>query len=92
MDEGTHTMTDDIRIPLSGDHPVSTRVIQALATLTDRPPVEMPPLYESLDPQVVDTVFEEGSGECLQFTYEGASVQLRRIGDCALRLSIDDGG
>ena len=56
-------MTDHIRIPLSGNGPVSSGVIQALATLTNTPPIEMPPLYESLDPSVLDAVFDQGSGE-----------------------------
>ena len=84
-------MTDHIRIPLSSNVPVSSGVIQALATLTSTPPIEMPPLYESIDPSVLDAVFDQGSGECLRFTYDGASIQLRRLNDQALRLTIDDG-
>lgn len=90
VDEGS-TMTDHIRIPHSGDLPVSSGIIQALATLTNTPPIEMPPLYESIDPSVLDAVFDQGSGECLGFIYDEALIQIRRTEDCDLRLSIDDG-
>ena len=82
-------MTDHIRIRLSGDLPVSSGVIQALATLTDTPPVEMPPLYDSIDPSILDAVFDQGSGECLRFSYDGDSILIRRLGDQALQLTID---
>ena len=85
-------MTDNIRIPLSGDDPVSTEVIRALATLTETPPSELPPLYKSLNPHTLDALFAEGTGEYLRFTYHDTSVHLRRINEGAIRLSLDNGG
>lgn len=70
---------------------MSSGIIQTLATLTDTPPIEMPPLYECIDPSVLDAVFNQGSGEYLRSTYDGALIQIRRTEDYELQLSIDDG-
>lgn len=74
-------MADEIRIPESDELSVSTGVIQALATLADTPPTALPPLYNSINPEVFDAVFEQGTGDSLRFTYDGAHVHIRRTAD-----------
>ncbi|WP_217472060.1 HalOD1 output domain-containing protein [Haloterrigena gelatinilytica] len=63
---------------------VSTRVIQRVAAVTDRTVAELPPLYETIDPEALDAVIDsaatdESALEC-QFTYSGCQVSITESG------------
>jgi len=82
-------MTGHVRISISDDSPVDTRIIEAVAALTDTQPPEMTPFYDSVDPDAFDTLFGDGSGECCRFTYDGTPIQIRRIDEQTLEVSIE---
>lgn len=68
---------------------VSIAVVNAVATHRDADPVELPPLYEWIDPDALDSLFgPTGSGGPrsgrLEFTYDGHSITV----DCTDGVSI----
>ena len=63
---------------------VSTKVIQRVAAVMDRTATELPPLYETIDPEALDAVIDsartdESSLE-FQFTYSGCQVRITGSG------------
>lgn len=72
---------------------VSSAVVTAVATLRETDPAELPPLYEWIDPDVLDSLFaptrRSGSrGGRLEFTYDGHAITV----DCTdgVAIEIDD--
>ncbi|MHC3439871.1 HalOD1 output domain-containing protein [Natrialbaceae archaeon A-gly3] len=63
---------------------VSTKVVQRVATLTDQEVLELPPLYETIDPEALDaiinsTAMNKPSLE-LRFTYCGCHITITGSG------------
>ena len=66
------------------DSPASTAVVHAVANATGRRPVDLPPLYESLDPDALDALVtsRQGNGRRdhdafeLRFRYAGVDVRV----------------
>lgn len=86
---GIDAPTDGIR--RDGGNRTATRVreaerpgeaiVRAVATATDRHPLELRPLYHAIDPDAVDALFEGShrripSEPALRFVYEGCRVRL----------------
>lgn len=44
----------------SGTGPVSERIVKAVATVRDVDPIDLPPLYEVIDPDALDRLFPQG--------------------------------
>lgn len=64
---------------LSAGESPTEGVVQALATAADASPLELDPLYNTLDPEALDTLFSpspsgDRSGEYIVFEYEGYEV------------------
>lgn len=59
---------------------LSTELVLAVAELLDTDPESLPPLAESVDPDVVQTIFETTDGDMmdqrLTFGYAGQTVNL----------------
>jgi hypothetical protein len=76
---------DAVRRRWGGEYTASEVVIEAVAAATGRDPMELPPLYRTVDPEAVDALFGGADGDperdvFLSFTYAGAAV------------TVDDGG
>lgn len=69
--------------------PVSARVINVVAEMVGVDPTELPPLYESIDPDALDALFdqsEDGMGPDhpaieVQFEYADQQVLVQRNGE-----------
>lgn len=71
---------------------VSTKVVQRVSTSTDQEVTELPPLYETIDPEALDSVFnsavmDESSLE-VRFMYSGYEVII--TGSGTVRVKNDD--
>lgn len=61
----------------SGELP-SERVIEAVAAYSNTPPEELPPLYNTLDPDALDVLFpSDGMNGRVDFSYANYKVTLR---------------
>lgn len=62
-----------------GDRP-SESVVRAIATLTDESPIDLTPLYEAIEPDALDSLFDharrsdESGRQRLTFAYAGYEV------------------
>ncbi|RQG98677.1 HalOD1 output domain-containing protein [Natrarchaeobius oligotrophus] len=58
----------------NGETPVHA-VIEAVAETTDSDPLDLPPLYEAVDPDALNTLFDgPETGVWLRFRYAGFGV------------------
>ncbi|RQG87779.1 hypothetical protein EA462_12965 [Natrarchaeobius halalkaliphilus] len=59
-------------------------VVQRVATATDRPATQLPPLYDAIDPEALDAVFRSGSTGsseiAIEFRYAGYRVTIDSTG------------
>lgn len=73
-------------------HPPSTAIVEAVLELEGKEPEEVTPLYDVLDPDALDSLFDErgerGASLCVSFVYEGYSVQVHDDG--RVRLTHED--
>lgn len=72
------------RLHFDSRTPPSETVVTAVATLTDRPQHELPPLWEAIDPEALDDLFQ-GAGNVpgdghLAFDYANHRVTVRATG------------
>lgn len=61
------------------ESPLSLRIVERLATETGISPMELTPLYESINPDALDTLFTTGGrpeqeASHVQFFHEGYSI------------------
>lgn len=52
----------DSRYEKDGSQTPSEAIIEAVATAADVEPIELPPLYEFIDPDALDTLFQQHEG------------------------------
>ena len=58
-----------------GNDKVSIDVIETIAAVTGDDPLTMsPPLYEVVDTDALDTLYERGADVCVEFEYDGHRV------------------
>lgn len=68
----------------------STVVVTAVAEVTGTDPVEMPPLYEVVDPDALDSLLAReghstnGTMTCVTFTYQGCEIAITTSGDVSI--------
>ena len=79
--------------PTAGDQP-SEAIVSAVAALLDADPLELSPLYESIETSALDSLFEHATRKAtgthqVWFTYEGIDVGVRSDGRIEL---IDSSG
>lgn len=63
----------------------SERVVQAVAALTDADSLDLPPLYEVIDPAALDTWVARNAGTTLSFRYAGVAVSVGSDGSVEVR-------
>lgn len=65
------------------DGATSTRVVRCVAAALDRDPLDLPPLYDSIDPDALDTLVPHSpEGGCrLSFRFAGVEVLVSELGD-----------
>lgn len=54
--------------------PPSTMVVQEIADIKDMAPTELSPLYEAIDPDALNTLFQGKMSGSVTFEYEGYTV------------------
>lgn len=65
---------------------VSVNVVQRVATTTDRETTELPPLYDTLDPEALDALVDSLTvSASVEFVYSGCRVTV----DAAGNISVD---
>lgn len=63
-----HPPTDPQTVELPTDsRPVSERVIQTVAAVTDTDPATLEPLYESVEPDCLDGIFDDSGSRTARF-------------------------
>lgn len=64
---------------------VSERIVTAVAEFTGRDPLSLDPLYDAIDPEALDALFEPtdatGTPRRVAFTYAGCSVEITGEGE-----------
>lgn len=58
----------------------SERVIRRVSTAADSDPVELPPLYDAIDPDALDALVERMSDGTVSFVYAGYEVIVENDG------------
>jgi hypothetical protein len=79
------TSTGTVRYPHdpADDAKPSERVVRSVAALTDTDPVDLPPLYDAIDPEALDRLVDsQADSECeIAFQYAGTEVYFSEPGD-----------
>ncbi|MFC7140845.1 HalOD1 output domain-containing protein [Halosimplex aquaticum] len=56
---------------------VSIDVIETIASVTDMDPLTMePPLYEAIDTDALDSLYENGAVASVEFEYNGHTIRI----------------
>jgi hypothetical protein len=85
--------TDHLRTFASGDAPVSVTVVEAIAEERDTDPLEIEPLWNSVDPEALDRLFTAANGDAdlsVSFTVDDCLVTVQDDGSITTRT--DPGG
>lgn len=61
---------------ITRDEPTSSQVVEAIAELEDTDHTELPPLFNSIDPEALDIIVQENGGT-VSFEYAGYAVEVR---------------
>ena len=77
------------RRPDTDDGSPSERVILAVAEQTNTDPVELPPLYHTIDPEALDAFLATWEDGLIEFQYAGHSVSIECDG--TIHLTEDTG-
>lgn len=63
---------------------MSTKVVQRVATVTDQEVTQLPPLYETIDPEALDAIINsvatDTSSLVFRFKYSGCQVIIHESG------------
>ena len=67
----------------TGDESVSATVVRSVAAFTGRDPLSMEPLYQSVDPDALNALFESPSQRTgsIEFSFCGLRVEVTASGD-----------
>ena len=80
-DSNCDSNTYTVHYHQTGEETIGSVIVKAVATVTDIPPTNLDPLYNTIDPQVLQTLYEtinafpnyENTGS-LRFTFGGCVV------------------
>lgn len=67
------------------DSPPSETVVQAIADAEDTTPLELSPLYEAIDPDALNTLFQGRTAGRVTFDYEGYTVTVGQNGEVTIQ-------
>lgn len=59
----------------------SNRIIDAVAERTDNDAVDLPPLYDTVDPDALDSLVECMDNGTITFTYAGLDITVTHDGE-----------
>jgi len=62
-----------------GDEAPSDAVVRSVAAATDRTVVDLDPLYETVDSDALDDLFERGASVRMSFRYGGCDVTVTQL-------------
>ncbi|WP_230198668.1 HalOD1 output domain-containing protein [Halopiger djelfimassiliensis] len=83
-----HSMT----VAATNQRRPSMAVIDLVARADGADPIDLEPLYNAIDPDVLDTVCDSDSGfTSLEFEYQGHTVSVE-ASDGTLEISLEDAG
>jgi len=77
----------NIRTGCAEESVVSERVVMAVSEARDTDPLELPPLYDVVDPDALDALFASGAGESqagpgnVTFVFDGCEVIVHSDGE-----------
>jgi hypothetical protein len=77
---------------LPADQPPSQAVLKAVAGKQKCDVLDLPPLYETISPEILDQIFSEPAtvpGRALRFTYTGYTVTVESDGVVAVTVEPD---
>lgn len=63
---------------------ISELVVEKVADVTGRDPLDLTPMYHSIDPDAVDALVESLSDGVIHFTYENLEIEISSSGEIAL--------
>lgn len=74
-----------------GAEPVSVRVVESVAAMTNRRPVDLAPLFGTVEPDALDALYPPNGagGVAVAFQYEGTIVEINGPGDVVVALKHD---
>ena len=75
---------------ITESRPVHERVISAVADANGVGPTELEPLYETVDPEALDALFDAGIEGTIQFTYEDHDVVVSSDGETSVDGTVID--
>lgn len=67
-----------------GEEPVSTTVVRSLGAITNTAPEEVPPLYDSVDPDALDRLIDDGADVRVRFEHVGYRITVTGTGEVRL--------
>jgi len=71
---GGENRMDGMAVHQSGEQ-ISIDVIETIAAVTGDDPLAIsPPLYEVVDTDALDTLYERGADVCVEFEYDGHQI------------------
>lgn len=91
---GSDATTYRIRHDWESDEHISATVVRAVANVTNTPPTELDPLYESIDVDALDQLFDGPNGDSWQdtswvsFRYHDCTVEVYATG--TIRVTLDE--
>jgi len=90
------TAEETVRTDWTERETVTSSVVAAIATLTGTSPTGLRPLYETVDPDALDSVFESRKGGAprrsaltVSFRHEGCDVTVRADGKLTVKRRAD---
>ncbi|RLM89078.1 HalOD1 output domain-containing protein [Haloarcula sp. Atlit-7R] len=91
------TETYHVQFDASRDGGASHAVVTALAAVTGNGPTEIEPLYDVVDPDALDALFQHGSddsksGIAVSFELDGSDVTVYSTGEVVASISERGGG
>lgn len=89
--KGTASIVSQTSHDVDSHQPLSLTVIEAVEAATDAQTTELPPLYEVIDPDALDSLFQSTSEEsvCVEFSYSGVEVAVQGDGTVTVMDSRD---
>ena len=74
----------DLTYHVDEDETISESVVHALAAATDTPAQSLQPLYDSVNPDALDLIFEGDRTGCIVFSHAGHRITVRGSGKIAV--------
>jgi hypothetical protein len=66
------------------DGRIAQRVVDAVAEAAGEDPLALPPLYDVVDPDAIESLFQPGAAGHVRFSYHGRGVIVGADGDITL--------